>query len=136
LEQVKVLRIIIAGAVLMSGAAFASEDPPPEHVQLMKDLGKQMGDMRKGINFEQSANDMAETLKKVGAFWKARQSDVAMKSCGATRRGALAAAKAAAANDKQGMADAGKAIGAGCKGCHDAHREKLTIDGKEVNKIK
>ncbi len=115
---------------------FGSEDPPPEHVALMKDLGKQMGAMRKGENVEKNANDMAETLKKVGAFWKARGSDVALKSCGATRRGALAAAKAAAADDKQAIADAGKAIGAGCKGCHDAHREKTTVDGKEVNKIK
>lgn len=132
----KGLRILVAGAVLMSGALYASEDPPQEHVDLMKALGKQMGDMRKGIEVEKNATDMAETLKKVGAFWKARGSDVAMKSCGETRRGALAAAKAAAANDKAAIGDAGKAIGAGCKGCHDQHREKTTVDGKEINKIK
>jgi len=35
-------------------------------------------------------------------------------------------ARAAAASDKEGVAAGMKMIGAGCKGCYDAHREKVS----------
>ncbi|MBM3275390.1 MAG: hypothetical protein FJZ00_09565 [Candidatus Sericytochromatia bacterium] len=133
-EHVKIFRIMVAGVVLVARSMIASEDPPPEHVQLMKDLGKQMGEMRKGVNVDGNATAMADTLKKVAAFWKGRNSEIAMQSCRTTRRGAVAVSKAA--GDKAAIAEGMKMIGAGCKGCHDQHREKLTVDGKEVNKIK
>ncbi|MSV30862.1 MAG: hypothetical protein EXQ52_19270, partial [Bryobacterales bacterium] len=96
------------------------------HVQWMKDLGAQMGAMRKGVDVEKNAVAMQASLKQTGAFWKARNSEIGSKSCGDTDKGAQAVAKAFAANDKEGVAAGMKMIGAGCKGCHDQHREKIS----------
>ncbi len=125
---------LIAGCVLaLSGVAMAAEDAPADHVQWMKDLGKQMGSIRKGVDVEKNAADMQATLKLVGGWWKPRNSAEAMKTCSESFKGAQAVAKAAAANDKDGIAAGMKMIGAGCKGCHDAHREKI---GENQYKIK
>lgn len=118
--------VLVAGCALVISGALGAEDPPAEHVQWMKDLGAQMGAMRKGVDVEKNAKDMQATLKQVGAFWKARNSEVASKSCGESYKGAAAVAKAAAAGDSAGISEGMKMVGAGCKGCHDAHREKIS----------
>ncbi|MBL8294083.1 MAG: cytochrome c [Bryobacterales bacterium] len=122
----KRLLTLMAGFALAVTGALGAEDPPADHVQWMKDLGGQMGAIRKGADVEKNAKDMQATLKQVGAFWKKRNSEVASKSCGESYKGAAAVAKAAAASDKEGVAAGMKMIGAGCKGCHDAHREKIS----------
>lgn len=120
-------------ALAMAGTAIAAEDPPPEHKQWMKDLGAQMGAIRKGVDVEKNAQAMADVLPSVGKFWKARNSEIALKSCGQSRKGALAVVAAAKASDQAGIAAGMKEVGAGCKGCHDAHREKV---GENEYKIK
>ncbi len=128
------MSIIVAGFILAAFAIAApAEDPPADHVKVMKDLGKQMGMIRKGVEVEQNATAMAESMKEVGAFWKSRHSDVAMKTCKDSRDGALALAKAAKEDDAAGQKAAMKMIGGGCKGCHDVHREKV---GENEYKIK
>ncbi|MFN7921772.1 MAG: hypothetical protein U0Q16_16850 [Bryobacteraceae bacterium] len=130
----KVFRIVLAGAVLAAfSLALPSEDAPEAHVKTMKDLGAQMGKLRKNIDVEANASAMAETMKDVGKFWKERHSEVAMKTCKESRDGALAVAKAAKAGDQAGVSAGMKMIGSGCKGCHDAHREKVSDN---VYKIK
>jgi cytochrome c556 len=127
MRSVKLFRIVLAGAVLATfSVALPSEDAPPEHVKAMKSLGENMGKLRKNIDVEENAGAMAETMKEVGAFWKNRNSEVAMKSCKESRDGALAVAKAAKAGDQPGVSAGMKMIGAGCKGCHDTHREKVS----------
>ncbi len=115
------------------GVVFASEDAPPEHVKWMKDLGAQMGALRKGADVEKNATDMQATLKQVGAWWKNRNAEDAMKSCKDTFQGAAQIAKAAQAGDKEGIGAGMKMVGAGCKSCHDAHREKIS---ETLSKIK
>lgn len=122
----KKLSIASAALVAMLGVALAGEKPPEEHVKWMKNIGANFGAIRKGVDVEKNANAMAEEMKAIGGFWKGRTSDVAMKSCGETQKGALAVATAAAASDAAGVAAGVKMIGAGCKGCHDAHREKIS----------
>ncbi|MEZ5356368.1 MAG: cytochrome c [Bryobacteraceae bacterium] len=123
----KRISIIVAGIALAVFAIAAPvEDPPESHVKVMKDLGKQMGQIRKGVDVEQNANAMAASMKEVGAFWKERHSDVAMKTCKDSHDGAVALAKAAHDGDAAGQKAAMKMIGGGCKGCHDAHREKVS----------
>jgi hypothetical protein len=128
---VKTLKFAFAGLFLAAAMMTAAEKPPDDHVQWMKDLGAQNGAIRKGVDVEKNARDMQATLKLVGAFWKARNSEVASKSCGQTYKGA--AALVAAGADKEKQAAAMKMIGGGCKGCHDAHREKVS---DTVNLIK
>ena len=108
------------------GVAIASEDSPPEHQKWMKDLGKQMGAMRKGVELEKNATDMQAALKEVAAWWQNRKSDVAIKSCSESSEGAAQIVKAVQADDKAGISAGMKAVGAGCKSCHDVHREKVS----------
>ena len=119
--------LVLAGCVLASfSMAVASEDAPADHVKWMKDLGKQNGQIRKGIDVKQNADSMMATLKEVGKFWKERKSDIAMDSCKKNFAGAKMVSEAAAKDDKAGIAEGMKMIGAGCKGCHDQHREKIS----------
>ena len=122
----KKLLIASAALVAMLGVAMAGEKPSEEHVKWMKNIGANFGAIRKGVDVEKNANAMAEEMKSIGDFWKGRSSEVAMTSCGNTRKGALAVAAAAAASDAAGVAAGIKMLGAGCKGCHDAHREKIS----------
>jgi cytochrome c556 len=122
---VKLIKLtVVVSALLVATAAMASEDPSAEHVKWMKDLGSQMGALRKGVDVQQNAQAMQDTLKLVGAFWKGRNSDVAMQTCRDTFKGAAAVAKAG--DDKEALASGMKMIGGGCKGCHDQHREKIS----------
>lgn len=120
----KILKLTFACLILAAAISPASEVPSPEHVQWMKDLGAQMGAIRKGTDVSKNATDMQATLKLVGAFWKARNSPEATKACGMSFKGA--AAVAAAGEDKEKLMAGMKMIGGGCKGCHDAHREKIS----------
>lgn len=120
----KIFKLALAGLMLAAAISPASEVPTPEHVKWMKDLGAQMGAIRKGADVQKNAQDMQATLKLVGAFWKARNSEVAMKSCGESFKGAKAVAEAG--DNKEAVMAGMKMIGAGCKGCHDAHREKIS----------
>jgi cytochrome c556 len=120
-------KAILAGATLALFAfAMQSEDPPPEHAKWMKDLGEQMGQLRKGVDLEKNATAMQETLKSVGAWWKPKNSSIASENCGTSFKGARAIVEAAKASDKAGIQAGMKMVGAGCKGCHDAHREKIS----------
>jgi cytochrome c556 len=96
----------------------AVEDPPPQHVQWMKESGQLQDKIRNGQDVAASAQRLAAIYKEVEVFWAARKSDVAVK---AARDIQAAAAKVAA-----GDASAGRAIGAGCRSCHDQHREKIS----------
>ena len=122
------LRILglILGALAIVGFATASEDAPPEHQKWMKDLGSQMGALRKGVDVEKNAAAMQEVLKEVGVFWQKRPSEVAMKANNDSIAGAAEIVKAAQAGNKEGVSAGMKMVGAGCKGCHDVHREKIS----------
>jgi cytochrome c556 len=123
----KGLRIVLAGCLLaFFGTAIASEDPSADHVKVMKSIGKNFGEIRKGNDVKMNADAMMVSLKEVSAFWKLRNSDIAMASCKKNFEGAKAVSEAAAKDDKAGIAEGVKLMGAGCKGCHDQHREKIS----------
>ena len=123
----KGFRVVLAGCLLaFFGTAIASEDPPADHVKLMKSMGKNFGEIRKNVDLKSNADAMMAALKDVGAFWKARNSEIAMASCKKNFEGAKMLSEAAAKDDKAAIADAKKMIGDGCKGCHDQHREKIS----------
>lgn len=96
----------------------ALEDPPPQHVQWMKESGQLQDRIRNGQDLEASAKRIQALYKEVEAFWARRNSEIAVK---AARDIQAAAAKLAA-----GDSSAGRAIGAGCRTCHDQHREKIS----------
>jgi Cytochrome C' len=131
---VKLTKTVFAGLALASfGFVFASEEAPDEHKKWMKDLGSNVGALRKGVDVEQNAKAIETTMAQVGDWWKARNSEVAMKSSNDTIAGAQALAKAASGGDKEAITAGMKAVNAGCKACHDQHREKIA---ENVYKIK
>jgi hypothetical protein len=97
----------------------------------MKAAGDHMGGLRKAMqasNMEEVAKHsegISEAMRGTGAFWRDKKMDDAVKF---TRDG-MAAARELTAAAKAGKADEAKAasakLGGSCKGCHDAHREKL-----------
>jgi cytochrome c556 len=108
------------------GMAVAAEDAPPEHQQWMKDLGDQMGALRKGAEVEKNAKDMQATLAQVRTFWAKRTSEVAVKTTDESAQGAAQIAKAASAADAAGISEGMKLVNSGCRGCHNTHREKVS----------
>lgn len=110
--------VLIALSLVAPAALPALEDPPPQHVQWMKESAQLQDKIRNGQDVEASARRMQALYKEVEAFWAKRNSDIAVKAC---RDIQAAAAKVAA-----GDAGAGRAIGGGCRSCHDQHREKIS----------
>lgn len=120
----KTLKLTFACLFLAAAISPAAENPSPEHVKLMKALGAQSGAIRKGADVSKNAAEMTETMKAVTAFWDARHSEVANKANKSITDGAAAIAKAG--DDKDAIMAGMKMVGGGCKGCHDAHREKIS----------
>lgn len=84
----------------------------------MKESGQLQDKIRNGQDVAASARRLQALYKDVEAFWAKRKSEIAVK---AVRDIQAAAAKVAA-----GDASAGRAIGGGCRACHDQHREKIS----------
>ncbi len=124
--------VLVGGMMLALTLAWGAEDSPPEHVKLMKELGRQNGAIRKGADVEKNATEMQATAKQLAAFWKTRNSEVAMKSSYENLKGAEAVAVASKANNAEGVAAGMKMIGGSCKSCHDAHREKVGPDQYKI----
>lgn len=91
----------------------------------MKESGELSGKIRKGVDVEASAKRLAAIYKEVEVFWSKR-SEVGGKSARDAQAAANALAKASADGDQQAIAAASKALGGTCRGCHDAHREKIS----------
>lgn len=127
----KIIKMSLAGLFLAAAICPASEVPPPEHIQWMKDLAAQNGAIRKGADVAGNAAAMEKTIAEVTKFWAGRTSDVAGKANESIAKGA--AALKAAGDDRQAQMAGLKMIGSGCKGCHDVHREKIS---DTENKIK
>ncbi len=124
----------IFSLALMGGFLLAeSIDPPPNHVDWMKSVAKANGAMKKGVDVEANAKGVADTMGKVGEFYKKRNLPTGVKTAEEGAAAANAIAKAAAASDQAGITAGMRALGGSCKGCHDVHREKIS---DTENKIK
>jgi cytochrome c556 len=129
--RLSVSKIGLIAVAAFAGIAIAAEDAPPEHIQWMKDLNDQNGAIRKGVDVEKNAAAMLATMKHVQEFWTKRNSEIAAKASNDTIQGASQVAKAN--GDKEAMTAAMKLVGAGCRGCHTQHREKVS---ETLSKIK
>lgn len=127
------MQLLALAFVLMSGAALVSaEEPTPAHQNLMKDIGGLNGKIRKGEDVPANAKLLAAAGKQVEAFW-GKRSEIGLKSSQELIAGANEMATAAANNNAEGVAAAGKKVGGSCRSCHDQHREKVA---ENVYKIK
>lgn len=101
-----------------------------EFDQLMKGAGAANAILRPALEGRDanrvgsSADALVEALRRTEVFWAGQGDDAA---AALAREGAGAAAQltaAAAAGDWDAAAEAGTALLAGCRSCHDAHREQ------------
>jgi cytochrome c556 len=121
--------LILALLALGSSALFADNHEAFEAA--MKKAGKTMGPLKKALDANNFADAKPGADALVGIydvtekFWKERKADDAIQSS-MTGKAAAAALVAAVAAEKSDDARAafGKLAGT-CKGCHEAHREKL-----------
>lgn len=118
----------VLGAVLSLSLGLALDEKELE--TKMKAIGDHMGGLKKAM----AAKDMAavadhakgvtDNLKGTGKFWKDRGADDGVKFTKDASIASKALAKAAKDNNADEVKASMSAMGAACKGCHEAHRTK------------
>lgn len=115
---------------LLGFALLASAQDDAEFVRWMKTTGGETKVLREsktrtGAEAASSAEKLATVYKQMKGFWAKRNASDAVKLSEEGLQAATELAAAAKAGDDQKAGAAFKALGATCKPCHDAHREKL-----------
>ncbi|HEY0549979.1 MAG TPA: cytochrome c [Verrucomicrobiae bacterium] len=106
--------------------------------KLMKQVSKVSKDFKtnfEGKNsaaLEKDAATAAAAYKQMAGFWKTRKADDAAKWSEDSATAATATATAAKAGNWDGVKTHWNAVSKSCKGCHDAHREKLPDGGYKI----
>jgi cytochrome c556 len=106
----------------------------PEFVSLMKMTNQAMGALSKmekktGPQAVRVAERLGSVYEEMIPFWRQRNAAAAVKIAEEGKAAAAALATAAFSGDAEKADAAFKIIGATCKSCHDARREK-SEDGK------
>ena len=82
-------------------------------------------DAKNAAAIEKDAATAAAAYEAMSAFWKARKAAHATEWSDASAKAATATAAAAKAGDWNKVKTEWGIVGANCKKCHEAHREKL-----------
>ena len=109
-----------------------------EFVTWMKTTKTATDDLKKmeqktGVQAMRRAERIGTVYESMIGFWRQRNATDAVKWSEEGKAAALELATAAYANDAEKAKAALDAVNNGCKGCHDAHREKI---GEGKYKIK
>lgn len=128
------MRFYLSG-ILVLGAfgvlASAQDDAEfQKFQQWMKTTGAesraiQKADPKTGAEVAASAEKLANVYTEMHEYWSKRSAADAVKLSEEGKTAATELAAAAKAGDAEKAAAAYKAFGGTCRGCHDAHREKL-----------
>ncbi|MBC8001255.1 MAG: cytochrome c [Opitutaceae bacterium] len=130
----KVLLTLLCGAIglLPNSNLIAADSPDLENfAKGMKRIGKFNKEQKADLEAKSAdkiAKDTAEVAKiytDMVGFWKARKVEDATKWSEESAAAATAASAAAKAGDWDKVKASVGAVTKNCKGCHDAHREKL-----------
>jgi len=102
----------------------------PEFVNWMKTTKTACDDLKKmeqktGQQAARRAERIGTTYESMIGFWRQRNAGDAVKASEEGKANALLLATAAYENNAEKAKSAFEAINNGCKGCHDAHREKI-----------
>ncbi len=119
--------------LLVSGIALVAEEYP-EFISMMKMTGQTMGALNKmekktGPQAARAAERIGSVYEEMIPFWRQRNAGAAVKTSEEGKAAAAELASAAYSGDAERTDAALKTIGATCKSCHDARREKIA-DGK------
>lgn len=122
-----VIGLCMVVAIVLS--ATAQEGRPYE--QIMKEVGPTFQSLKRNIDGKMGADaakdgqKLEALFKEVEAYWSKTKTQDAISFAKAAQTAAAEAAAAAKANNMEGALTAHGSIGKNCKGCHDAHRERL-----------
>jgi len=135
-------RKILLGLILFAfsfSAVHAAEAMDEKQFQkLMKQVGKVSKDFKtnfeakNGAALEKDAATAAAAYKEMAGFWKTRKADDAAKWSEDSATAATAMAAAVKAGNWDSVKTHWNAVSKNCKGCHDAHREKLPDGGYKI----
>jgi cytochrome c556 len=127
----------VAVLIMAVSQIMANEKPTAALQDAMKSNGATIQKLGKDVDakdYDAIAGDAA-TFKKnfggAGGYFTTMKMDDALGKCKMAFGAANDLEKAAKAKDETAVADARKALGGACGGCHMAHREKVA-DGFEV----
>jgi hypothetical protein len=121
--------LCLVACVLLIGVAVGAQSDA-DYQGWMKSNGMAVGSLNKNIMAKSSdgaamdAKTLADNFSKVGAYWKAKNVDDAVKFAADAQAGFAKVAQLAAAGNFDDAAAAMKMAQANCGGCHMAHREK------------
>jgi len=116
--------------LLLGGGLALLAEENTEFVAWMKGTGTAVDNLKKmeqktGERAVRSAERVSVVYEEMIAFWRQRNANDAVKWSEEGKATALALATAAYAGDNEKATAALDALGATCKSCHDAHREKI-----------
>jgi cytochrome c556 len=123
----KLLHLTLLAAAAASFPLAAEDD---HFVTSMKSINAQVGALRKmekktGPEAAASAEKIAGAYENMIAFWRQRSADDAVRASEAGKTAAVQLSAAAHEGNAEAAQTAFAALGSTCKGCHEAHREKL-----------
>lgn len=128
----------LCAAVVAALTVAASEKPPESYVKNMKETNVAAQALRKLVetkDYDGIAKEAAtiktlfeSTLK----FWEARKTEDAVGFAKNAAKVAGDLEAAAKAKNDEAIAAGARAVNASCKGCHDAHRERLPDGSSEI----
>ena len=134
-NRMKISRLI--PLIFLAGLTAVAEEYP-EFITWMKATGTASDDLKKmeqktGEQAMRRAERIAGAYENMIGFWRQRNAADAVKMSEEGKAAALQLATAAYAGDADKAKVALEAVNGSCKGCHDAHREKI---GEGKYKIK
>lgn len=117
------MALLIGAGVMVSAQSKTDED----YDKLMKGVGAANGAMRKATDATAQGAEAAKLVtlfKDAQQFWTGRNNKEAADWAGAAMGHAAGIAKAAKANNAEGIAAGLKELGGVCSTCHTKYREK------------
>ena len=119
--------LAVAGLVCVAALTVGAQDA--DFTKWMKATGQAAGAMGKlekktGPEAVKHAETIGGVYENMIGFWRQRNAPDAVKLSEEGKAAAVILASAAHGGDEEKAAEAWKQVGATCRPCHDAHREK------------
>jgi cytochrome c556 len=137
----RILAVISGLALLVGVAVSANEKAPAAFQQAMKDNGAALQKIAKDAEAKDydaiaagAAAMKATFMGPVGKYFTDTKMDAALAKCKEAYAAADNLEKAAKSKNEMSVAEARKAMGAACAGCHTAFRERLADGSFEIKK--
>jgi len=126
---------LVAAGILSSVLALSAQTAKPitdeDYVKAMKQVGPlfmALGKENAAMQHAQAAADaktLSDLFKQVQTYWEAKKVDDAVAFAKTAVKAADDTVTNSTAMNMTALADAQKALGGACQGCHMAHRERL-----------